>query len=48
MQNYRPISLLPVISKIFEKVVFHQLYEYFDTNNLFNPYQYGFRKKLFN
>ena len=44
MQNYRPISLLPVISKIFEKVVFHQLYEYFETNNLFNPNQYGFRK----
>ena len=28
LQNYRPISLLPSISKIFERVVFNQLYEY--------------------
>ena len=29
LDNYRPISLLPVISKVFEKCVFTQLYEYF-------------------
>ena len=45
VENYRPISLLPAISKIFEKVVFNQLYEYFCTNNLFFQHQYGFRKK---
>ena len=45
VENYRPISLLPAISKIFEKVVFNQLYEYFSTNNLFFQHQYGFRKK---
>ncbi len=43
--NYRPISLLPAISKIFEKVVFVQLYEYFQINNLFYKNQYGFRDK---
>ena len=32
------------ISKIFEKVIFKQLYSYFDTNNLFHTSQYGFRK----
>ena len=42
--NYRPISLLPVLSKIIEKVVQKQLYEYMDSNNLFNNSQYGFRK----
>ena len=31
--NYRPISLLPTISKVFEKVVHKQLYEYFNINN---------------
>ena len=35
MDNYRPISLLTSISKLFEKVVFTQLYAYFRNNNLF-------------
>ena len=42
--NYRPISLLPTISKIFEKVVHKQLYDYFTENNLFYKSQYGYRK----
>ena len=41
--NYRPISLLPSISKIFEYVIFYQLLEYFSVNNLFCVQQYGFR-----
>ena len=41
--NYRPISLLPAISKIFEKVIFRQLYEYFQVNKLLYKSQYGFR-----
>ena len=44
--NYRPISVLPVISKIFETVIHEQLSEYFVTNNLFSPQKYGFRKNL--
>ena len=32
--NYRPISLLPSISKIFEKVILLQLTEYLDKNNI--------------
>ena len=41
--NYRPISLLPSISKIFEYVIFFQLMEYFTINNLFCMQQFGFR-----
>ena len=41
--NYRPISLLPSISKIFEYVVFYQLMEYFIEHSLFSMQQYGFR-----
>ena len=40
--NYRPISLLPV-SKIFEKTVFLQLYEYLNNNTLLYKSQYRFR-----
>ena len=42
--NYRPISLLPSISKIFEKVILEQLATYLDRNNLIHKHQYGFRK----
>ena len=41
--NYRPISLLPAISKVFEKVVFKQIYVFFQSNKLFYSSQYGFR-----
>ena len=43
LDNYRQISLLPAFSKIFEKAVFIQLYEYFNKNNLLYKSQYGFR-----
>ena len=42
--NYRPISILPAFSKVFEKVRFNQLYEYFSKHKLFYNSQYGFRK----
>ena len=32
--NYRPVSILPVVSKIIEKVIFKQLYEYLTHNKL--------------
>ena len=42
--NYRPISILSAISKIFEKIVFDQLSQYLITNKILNDYQSGFRK----
>ena len=45
LDNYQPISLLSTMSKVFEKVFFHQVYDYFSSNNLFYENQYGFRKK---
>ncbi|MGB1899487.1 MAG: reverse transcriptase family protein, partial [Candidatus Kariarchaeum pelagius] len=45
ISNYRPISLLPSISKVFERIIYNQLYEYFTNNDLFYKNQYGFRKK---
>ena len=41
--NYRPISLLASLSKIYEYVVFEQLSAYMETNRLFYSDQYGFR-----
>ena len=41
--NYRPISLLPIFGKIFQKSIFDTLYEYLCVNNLLAPNQSGFR-----
>ena len=43
--NYRPVSLLNALSKIFERAAYNQLYSYFKTNNLFYEHQYGFREQ---
>ena len=41
--NYRPISILPAISKIIERVMHSQLLEYFQAGNLLTESQSGFR-----
>jgi endonuclease/exonuclease/phosphatase family metal-dependent hydrolase len=43
--NYRPVSLLPSLSKILETIMHNQLYNYFDKSNLFYDSQYGFRRR---
>ena len=42
--NYRPISKLPFISKVLEKVVANQLNDYLSTHNIGDQFQSGFRK----
>ena len=43
LKNYRPISLLPVCDKIFEKLIFNKIYTFFIENNLISPDQSGFK-----
>ena len=43
--NYRPISLLPLISKIFEKIVHDQMIDYLVQYNILYKYQSGFGTK---
>ena len=43
ISNYRPISLLPIFSKIFERIIFNNIFNYMDENKFFNPNQSGFR-----
>ena len=45
INNYRPISLLPALSNIFEHVIYNQINNYFTLNNLYYEGQYGFRSK---
>ena len=42
--NYRPISILSSISKIFEKIIHNQIYNFFTKHKLFFESQYGFRR----
>ena len=45
-QNYRPISISSVLSKVFEQVVFERLYIFKQVNNLFYCRQFGFKSKF--
>ena len=43
MTTYRPISILPVVSKVMERIVHKQLYDYLVNNNVLSEAQFGFR-----
>ena len=43
INNYRPVSLLPICGKIFERIIFNSLYEYVEENKLLSVHQSGFR-----
>ena len=42
--NYRPISMLPVLSKVLEKILHSRITEYVNEQGILNPFQFGFRK----
>jgi len=44
--NYRPISLLPVFSKIFKKVIYKRLFDHLNNNVILNEHQYGFQSEV--
>ena len=46
MKNYRPVSLLPVFSKILERLVYNRLYSFIKKHNILTVSQYGFQKYL--
>ena len=41
VKNYRPISLLPIFVKMFERIIYNSLFNYFLSNRLFTPSQSG-------
>ena len=42
IENYRPISILSALSKIYERCMYDQMYKYFD--QILSKYQWGFRQ----
>ena len=43
LKNYRPVSLLPICSKIFERLIFNSIYNYLHKHKLLHPNQSGFK-----
>ena len=43
LNNYRPISVIPTVAKIFDKIIYDQLYQYLNENGLLHSGQSGFR-----
>jgi hypothetical protein len=44
--NYRPISVLSVFSKLLERLFYNRLYNFLSQNNILYEYQFGFRKSF--
>ena len=42
--NYRPVSVLPIFSKILERLMYNRLIDYINDNKLLYKYQFGFQK----
>ena len=46
ISNYRPLSVLSPIAKVYESLMAKRITNYFESNKLFNNSQFGFRKGL--
>lgn len=46
VQNYRPISMLPFFSKVFERLLYNRLYDFLSQRGVIADSQFGFRKKF--
>ena len=44
VSNYRPVSILPIISKLLEKLMLNRVIKYLDKNNIIYEHQFGFQK----
>ena len=44
LENYRPVSTLPIFGKIFEKVIYTRLYGFLASSGILHDSQFGFRK----
>ena len=42
-RNYRPVALLPIFSKVLERIIYDQLVEYLDSNSIIHPNHHGSR-----
>jgi hypothetical protein len=45
LTSYRPISLLPIVSKVFEKILLNRILPLVDSNSPIPAHQFGFRKR---
>ena len=43
LNNYRPISVLPIVAKVMERIAFDQIYNFLQHHSLLTPLQSGFR-----
>ena len=44
LRNYRPVSLLPICGKIFERLIYNNMFEFFIKNDLISSNQSGFKQ----
>ena len=44
IENYRPVSTLPIFGKIFEKIIYSRLYKFLTQKGMISDSQFGFRK----